>query len=242
MALTSLVLLASILPFVAPQIPGVGLLDKRTKPVEQTWVFFTLGTGDRAKFSAEDIQKMQTDHVGNLGRLYNEGTTIMAGPTGEANPIRGIVLLHKRTPEQLKADFAPDPFVKHGFLQVESFTIKTNKRLIGKADEPFVIEKNLIVLLKRAPDAEDSVPFPEIIAKHQAHLSQLLKEQKISFYASAEENKQGVLGILILPTEDAKKAVEMAERDPLVREGLIEWRMYPQWMGKGLIKRPAAKG
>ena len=80
------------------------------------WVFLTKGANrsQSVKIPEATLEKMQSDHVGNLGRLYEKGLAFTAGPLGDNGFIRGIVILNVTTPEAVKECFLPDPFVQNG--------------------------------------------------------------------------------------------------------------------------------
>jgi uncharacterized protein YciI len=223
------------LALLAPSL-GIGLPKHADKEVKAPfiWLFFMAGERKR-EYQKEELEKMQADHVGNLGTLYNAGKCSMAGPTGDANPIRGIVFLNARTEDELKEDFKPDPFVQGGLLKVHTFPVESVKGLLAPAIEPFEIEQNMIVFLKAAP-GKSATDFPKkAIGGHRAYLDTVRKSGKLPFFASSTTAHE-YLGILILPLKKAEEVKEIADQDPLVKGGWLVWEAHPQWLGKGTLR------
>ena len=62
----------------------------KPKPVDLYFMFFVRGDADRSKYSKEQLDKMQADHIGNLGAQHKLGKILAAGLLDENLPIRGI--------------------------------------------------------------------------------------------------------------------------------------------------------
>src|SRR5437773_673474 len=97
----------------------------KSKSVDLYFMFFVRGDGDRSKYSAEELEKMQTRHVANLGNQHKAGKVLTAGPLAENLPIRGIVVLMVRNMAELHACFKDDPFVQANLLKIEAWKWRT---------------------------------------------------------------------------------------------------------------------
>src|SRR5260221_11695775 len=75
------------------------------------WIFLNKG-GNKTPLEKEESQKLQEAHIGNLGRLGEQGKALTAGPLGDNGSIRGIVVLTVKTPQEVKDCFLADPFVQ----------------------------------------------------------------------------------------------------------------------------------
>jgi len=91
-------------------------LNLTAQPI--TFVFLNTGAArDKTKSMAkEEVAKMQSEHVGNFGKLFDQGRLFAAGPLGDNGFIRGTVILNAETPEQVKECFKTDPFVQNDIL------------------------------------------------------------------------------------------------------------------------------
>ncbi len=210
---------------------GLPTIADEAKPIQYTWVFFRSGTRSR-EYTKEELDKMQADHVGNLGRLGNAKLCPLAGPTGNAGDIRGIVVLTPRTEDQLKEDFKPDPFVQGGLLKVDAFPVTSIPGLLYTMDEPFAMDQQTIVFLKLA----EGKKLAGLDARgHREYLSDLWKARKLGFYATVP-NPEDILAILILPVKTDDEAKAIADKDPLVKSGNLVWESHPQYFAKGVVR------
>src|SRR5207244_12101342 len=86
-----------------------------------TWIFLNTGASrDKTKSMAKEaVAKMQSEHVGNFGKLFDQGRLFAAGPLGDNGFIRGTVILDAQTSEQVRDSFKTDPLVQNDILKVE---------------------------------------------------------------------------------------------------------------------------
>lgn len=219
---------------VASEPGGIGLPSDvdLAKAVKRTWVFFRTGDRDRTGLAQEQVQKWQEEHVGNLGTLYRAKVAHMAGPTGQAGDIRGIVFLEPRKQADIEKDFAPDPFVKERLLKVEHFPALTAAGITHPSDEPFQIEALSIVFLKPGPKR------PTQEKGHRNYLRKLWANGDLRFFASFPGNKE-LYGALIFHQTKKEDVEALAADDPMVEEGSLVWSVHPQYLGKGTLRAKA---
>jgi len=156
----------------------------------------------------------------------------MAGPTGQAGDIRGIVFLEPRKQADIEKDFAPDPFVRERLLKVEHFPALTAAGIVHPADEPFVIEAMSIVFLMPGPKP------PTQQRGHREYLSKLWAKGDLRFFANFPGHKE-MFGALILPMTKKEEVEALAAEDPMVKEGSLVWSVHPQYLGKGTLRAKA---
>lgn len=64
--------------------------------------------------------KIQEGHIANITRMYNEGKCIMAGPFGDEENWRGILILDVKDADEVKKEIEQDPAIKAGRLIYET--------------------------------------------------------------------------------------------------------------------------
>lgn len=89
---------------------------------DRYWMVFLLRGDNPPELDAEASAKLQSDHLDHLGKLFNEGHALAAGPFtgGPAETMRGIVLFPgDYTEAEVREMAAADPAVTAGRLKVK---------------------------------------------------------------------------------------------------------------------------
>lgn len=83
----------------------------------KSYQFVALKTGPNITTDKKYIDSCFTGHMGNIGRLVDEGKLIVAGPFGKNNlAYRGLFIFNVETKEEAEALLKTDPAVSSGLL------------------------------------------------------------------------------------------------------------------------------
>lgn len=76
--------------------------------------------GDSAlDFSQEELETIQSGHLNHINTLANEGKIAIAGPMGDDDELRGIIIYHTESLEEAIALQERDPAIIAGRLRME---------------------------------------------------------------------------------------------------------------------------
>jgi len=207
------------------------------------WVFLNKGAG-RSKVSAmakDDVSKMQKEHVDNLGVLGRQGRGLAAGPLGDDGFIRGVVVLSLTNASEIKDCFQPDPFVQNDILAVEAYRWLTDSTRFQKPFEPFKLAKHTLVVVKKGASYE--VPRDPLTTATMLSLMPSLRSwaETGDLAASGPLVDAGdLVGILLLIPENGETIRAALDADPAVKAGRLKVEVHPQFMGAGVLRKPAA--
>ena len=217
--MTAVLALAASLAFLAPG-PGESLW----------WVF--LNKGPHRDQPEAELPKMQEEHLANLGRLWKEGKSPLAGPLGDDGFTRGIVVVKAASRDAVSAHFAPDPFVRVGRLAVEAYPWSGRAESFGVPIEPVKLVQATLVIVKKGP--RWAAHAPDLAAAHAAHLRRLETEGALAL-SGALSDAGDKLEVLMLRTADAKEAAALFAEDPAVRAGHMTVELHPQYLADGIL-------
>ncbi|WP_343634363.1 DUF6265 family protein [Fluviicola sp.] len=83
----------------------------------KSYLFVVLKTGSNTTTDKKYIDSCFTGHMGNIGRLVDEGKLIVAGPFGKNSlTYRGLFIFNVATTEEAEALLKTDPAVNSGLL------------------------------------------------------------------------------------------------------------------------------
>ena len=76
--------------------------------------------GDQVhEFSEEELETIQSGHLNHINTLANEGKIAIAGPMGDDDELRGIIIFHAESLEEAIALQEKDPAIIAGRLRME---------------------------------------------------------------------------------------------------------------------------
>jgi uncharacterized protein YciI len=204
------------------------------------WVFLTKGP-NRDPLESELAEKLQAQHVGNLGRLGELGVGLMAGPLGDDGFIRGIVVVKARDLKTVNEYFKPDPFVQMGRLAVVASPWLVDSSGIGKPETPFRLSEHTLVVFRKGPHWKD--PKGPLNADSMYALLPVLrdiKEEGGLVLCGPLTDGGDVVGIAFWRSGDPTPIRERLSREPAVTEGVIVVETHPQFLGAGVLGSKAA--
>jgi uncharacterized protein YciI len=194
------------------------------------WVF--LNKGPNRDQPEADLKKMQEEHLANLGRLWKEGKSPLAGPLGDDGFTRGIVVVKAASREAVTGYFAPDPFVRVGRLTVEAYPWSGRAESFGAAKEPVKLVQATLAVVKKGPRWVAGAA--DLAAAHGAHLRRLEADGTLAL-SGALTDAGDKLEVLMLRTADAKEADALFAGDPAVRAGHLAVELHPQYLADGIL-------
>ena len=96
-------------------------VDEKTQDtilMQQYFIAF-LKRGPIRNQNEEEANRLQTEHLAHLGKMYELGYADISGPFGDNGDIRGITIYNVPTFEMADSLANADPMVKAGRLQIE---------------------------------------------------------------------------------------------------------------------------
>lgn len=197
------------------------------------WVFAFLVSGPNAASTpAAERDKLQGEHMANIGRLANEDKLVVAGPFGEERPaaeLRGIFIFDTRDVAQAREWTNTDPAVKAGVLAMElaplhsaaplrhSLELYREREAAAKAEgRKFKMEESIrpyVMLLAQDARAADKA------------LASLRKQQKVVMEGRLDDSPRGKW-LVVLDAPDVASATEMLGDD---RKALGEHTLSSWW-------------
>lgn len=205
-----------------------------------TWVFLNTGAGrEKTKGMAKEaVQKMQAEHVGNFGNLFNQGRLFAAGPLGDNGFIRGTLILNVESPDQVADCFKPDPFVQNDILAVEAHPWLVDIMKFGTPRVPFQLASHTLCIVKKGKNWQGT-KLPA--ADEMLHLFPDLKAQARSGELALGGpflDPGDRLGVLMFYSSNQAQIKVAMEKEPAVTDARVELEFHPQFMGAGTFRVP----
>lgn len=199
------------------------------------WVFLNRGSS-QTPLPKEEAERLQAAHVGNLGKLGEQGKALTAGPLGDNGLIRGIVVLTVRTPEEVSECFREDPFVQQSRLAVESYRWLADKKKFHKPNTPFKIVQFSLGIVKKGPQWQASKGDikADLLEKLLPSLKSLARSHDLAVSGPLLDANE-LVGILLFRTPDQARIKAVLDKDASVQTGRVTVELHPQWLGEGVF-------
>jgi uncharacterized protein YciI len=199
------------------------------------WIFLTTGKGTQNVERAE-VQRMQAAHLANFDRLHKDGKLFAAGPLADPEKkLRGIVVVTAPDIESLGELFEPDPYLKHGYLNVDAIKME---KAVGEfqtdIDPKSLAEYRLVLLEKVTPDVDEA--GAEQQKKNLEYCQAIHASERLCFAAWFDENKDPRRGILIFRKLDEATLDGIVGDVPTVKSKLWKATTFPLYMSDGIVK------
>lgn len=229
--------------------PAASTASDTWKPTH--FVFLDTGPGDRSGTTREALQKMQADHLGNLGRLAREDKSRLAGPLGrESQKARGIVILSLPEGVDIASEFANDPFMKADFLNVRAYPWHMTTGKLRKPDEMTSLGEYVTVVVKRAGKTERAAAEKAYTVLEKELAAWTLSPEspnenpadddsgdpvKPLALAGAADAKDDVVGIMIFRISDIERVRDALDGSDALEDETLRYDAFRQYLGAGLI-------
>ena len=213
--------------------------EAASEPDHDAYVMAFLVSGPSAAgMTPEERTTVQAAHMGNIGRLVDEGKMVIAGPFGHPSPddsMRGIFVFDTGDLAEAREWTATDPAVQAGVLGMELSRLETATEL----REALPIYRRVLAEKGGAPEKVGMRGYAVVLARRpgpaRAALGGLRTEGKIVFEGGLEGSQRGSY-LAVLAAEDEKEAQALLE--PVAAE-LGEHTVFPWWATTTLLELPA---
>lgn len=175
---------------------------------------------------------LQSAHMANIRRLYEEGHLVMAGPFLDDTALRGVFVFRTSDPSVARDWLASDPAVQAHRLagDIHPFSASANAFAKPPADAKVVMDKYNVVIF-----AGTGVIPSALRSRHSAFVDDLDRSGKLAF-AALFPDSDSTRAILILTTT-AEEAAAIAAADPYARDGRLTVEIHPWMTQHGVLRR-----
>lgn len=204
---------------------------------QHTFLIFTRGSG-REKFTADELTKMQEDHIANLMRLYKEKKSPVAGPFAGGGDMRGIVIL-TLPKKDVPKEFEADPYVKHGLLKIELHEWIVDSTVFAWPEEDLGMGTYVLGIAKKGETWSEK-QGNELQASHLGTIANLMDKGELCV-AGPVMGHETWRGFYLFPADgeiDNKQIEARVADDPMFKSKHLALELHPLWLGKGLFRKP----
>lgn len=201
-------------------------------PIEKRF-FILLNKGAKRAMTStmpeKEVNAMQAKHLANFGRLDSLGKLIFVGPLGDDGFIRGIIAVKAKSRADFKDYFAPDPFIEHGILDIDSYEMsKANWDSIDFAAATKMVS-NTLVILKQGPNWSRSKATGKFALLPS--LPDWIKSDKLIFWSRLSGGAdKAIVGLLYFQSSKLPEVAEWVRSDRLISSGVLIAEPHPQFM------------
>ena len=189
---------------------------------------------------------IQAGHMANIGRMWEHGALVAAGPFQNGGELRGVFVFRPGQ-DPLDSLMAGDSAIAtrrlecrlHPWIAPAGFGDDYRRLAEERAKQGLPPKDSMVsygwVMLQRGPKY-DSKPSPQVeklIEKHFAY-SEKLRASGQLIYAGAVEGTGDLRGVLILRGDSAQVARAVAD-DPAVKAGRFAPRVLRWWTAWGTV-------
>ncbi len=175
-------------------------------------------------------------HINHILSLIESGSAAIAGPLGDDDRIRGLLVLTSASAEEARSIAEADPAVKSGHLAVEVLKWFAARNVMKKPDAPLDMITYYFALLRAGPKP---VPgkSPEAAALQAAHMKniQAMAAAGKLVIAGPFINAQPYAGVFVFKVSSLDEAKALAEADPAVKAGDLAFEIHPWWVPRGSL-------
>jgi len=211
----------------------------QTQP-QQSAVFFVLlkRPVNAPQLSKEEGEKLQDEHMANIGKLHAEHKLLIAGPFVDDTSLRGIFVLQANSLADAQELAKSDPAIKAGRLAAEShgpWLVDPNV-IHDPGEEARGMEQYTLVLMQRGEKWNPGAPeFMDVIKQHPAFVKEMTEQGKMAIAGPFPLSEPGDLRGIAIFRVGAEQAAKLVQEDPTVKAGLLKPEIHPWITGKGVL-------
>jgi len=226
---------ALFLALLAPFSLATALAQDSSAPAKQFFFVLLKRPANAPQLAPEAGEKLQAEHMANIGKLADEKKLVAAGPFTDDTTLRGIFVMKAVSKQQAQEWADSDPAVKAGRLAAEvhgPWLIKPEA--IRAASKPQSMEQYTLALMTRTEKWDlGATAFQEA---RQAHLASLAKLSDAGTIAvTGRIGEEGDLRGIIIFSVAAEQAAKLLEDDPMVKAGYLKPELHPWITAKGVL-------
>ncbi len=188
---------------------------------------------------------IQAGHMANIGRMWEHGALLVAGPFQNGGELRGVFVFRPGK-DPLDSLMAGDSAIATGRLECKlypwvapaGFGDDYRKMAQERSKQGLAPKDSMVsyswVMLQRGPKFDDKAAQTEKLAEqHFAHAEKLRASGQL-IYGGAVEGSEDLRGVLIMKGDSAAAARAVAE-DPAVKAGRFTPRVLRWWTAWGSV-------
>ncbi len=213
------------------------IFSAQDSPAPPKQFFFVLlkRPASAPQLTPEAGEKLQAEHMANIGKLHDEKKLVVAGPFMDDTTLRGIFVMTAASKQQAQEWADSDPAVKAGRLAAEihgPWLVKPDA--IHPASTPQVMEQYTMALMIRTEKWDPaSVTFQELRQAHLARLAKLAEEGTVAITGRFDEDTD--LRCVTIYSAAPDQAAKLLQDDPLVNAGYLKPELHPWITAKGVL-------
>jgi len=179
---------------------------------------------DLQEIPKPELDKLMEGHMANINKMAKEGKLLVAGPFEGGG---GIFIFNTTSRNAVEEWLKGDPGILANRWRLEMLTYTPRTGGVCKASEPY--EMLMYSFVRFIPNiAKFNVQdAPELFGKHDRYVSNLMKDGNTIAEGTFGDTEGG---IWIVKGDLNKEAIE---KDPAVREGLLELDIKKLYTAKG---------
>jgi uncharacterized protein YciI len=179
---------------------------------------------DLPQLPKEEVDKLMEGHMANINKMAKEGKLLAAGPFEGGG---GIFVFNSTNRADVEEWLKGDPGIQANRWRLEMLTYTPKTGGICTVSEPY--QMVMYSFIRFIPNiAKFNVQdAPELFGKHDRYLKELMKDGNTVAEGTYGDTEGG---IWIVKGEFNREAVE---KDPAVREGLLELDFKKLYIAKG---------
>ncbi|NOT62811.1 MAG: hypothetical protein HOP19_21595 [Acidobacteria bacterium] len=184
------------------------------------------------------LTKLQAGHMANIQKMASVGKLVAAGPMAGDGEIRGIFICNAGSVAAAQALAVDDPMIQAGRLKLDWYVWQAPKGIGEKMLAEYktnpamkmTMAKYYLTLLIADPKA-DLNAAQKLLPPHLWDIRRNL-DKKIYVAAGPIGNDKELRGLFIINADSPEAAQEIAQRDPMVKAGLLKAEIHTWWVAK----------
>ncbi len=233
------ILFSRMLLFSLIALGGLALAQVQTaKPAHYFFVLLNRPS-NAPQLSKEAGEKLQEEHIANIGKLAAEHKLLVAGPFMDDTALRGIFVFQADSVAQVQEWANSDPAIKAGRLSPEvhgPWLVDPSAMHQPPTTPPQGLEQYTLVLLKRGnkwdPNATD---FMKVMKQHDDFVEQMAEQGNIAIAGLFPLSDQGELRSVVIFRVGTEQTAKLTQDDPTVKAALLRTEIHPWATGKGVL-------
>jgi uncharacterized protein len=210
----------------------------QTAPSAQYFLVLLNRPANPPQLSKEAGEKLQEQHMANIGKMAAERKLVIAGPFLEDTALRGIFVFQADSSAQAQEWANGDPAVKAGRLAAEVHgPWLVDPTAIHHPDTtPKGLEQYTLVLMKRGDQWDPNAPgFKDAMKQHHVFAERVTAQGYMAVAGPFALSDQGELRGVAIFRVGAEQTATLLKDDPAVKAGLLKPELHPWLTGKGVL-------
>lgn len=219
-------------------VAAVALAQPQPSPNNAKYFFVFLKRPSNApQLNKEAGEKLQEEHLANIGKLHSEHKLVIAGPFTDDTTLRGIFVLVADSLAQAEEFAHSDPAIKAGRLAAEIHgPWSIDPKSIHPPATPEAMEQYTLVFMKSGEKWNPSDPrVMDVVKQHGAYVAQLTDQAKIALAGPFPLDDPGDLRGVVIFRVNSDETAKLVHDDPVIKAGVLKSELHPWITGKGVL-------